>query len=157
MRRSRLSTMKSLYDAAAAEEIKGRFAALTAETPRVWGKMDAAQMVAHCAVGTEMGLGDVTPKRVFIGRLIGPLFKGQMTSDKPWGEGVPTAPELVRTGAQDFEGERARLMGLIDRFSQGGPAVCTKEPHCFFGKLTAEEWGKGMYKHLDHHLRQFGV
>jgi hypothetical protein len=149
--------MKTLYDAAAAEEVKERLRTLTAATPRVWGKMDASQMMAHCAAGAEMGLGEFTPKRLMIGRVIGPLFKGQFTSDKPWGEGVPTAPELVRTGTQDFEAERARLLVLIDRFSQGGAEACTKEPHCFFGKLTAEEWGKGMYKHLDHHLRQFGV
>jgi hypothetical protein len=53
--------------------------------------------------------------------------------------------------------ERERLSGLIDKFAAGGEAACTKNPHGFFGKMRAEEWAILMYKHLDHHLRQFGV
>jgi hypothetical protein len=49
------------------------------------------------------------------------------------------------------------LRGLIDRFVASGPAGCTNHPHSFFGRLTPEEWAILMYKHLDHHLRQFGV
>jgi len=57
----------------------------------------------------------------------------------------------------DFEVERERLCGLIDRFATGGPAACTTHPHAFFGRLTPEQWSMIMYKHLDHHLRQFGA
>jgi transposase InsO family protein len=58
---------------------------------------------------------------------------------------------------RDFVAERQRLRGLIDRFAAGGPAGCTKHPHSFFGPMTPEEWAALNYKHLDHHLRQFGV
>jgi Protein of unknown function (DUF1569) len=46
---------------------------------------------------------------------------------------------------------------MNDRFAKGGAEGCTKHPHNFFGKLTPLEWATGMYKHLDHHLRQFGA
>jgi transposase InsO family protein len=58
---------------------------------------------------------------------------------------------------RDLGKERGRLSGLIDKFAAGGAAGCTKNPHSFFGKVTPEEWAILMYKHLDHHLRQFGV
>jgi Protein of unknown function (DUF1569) len=53
--------------------------------------------------------------------------------------------------------ERERLRGLVDRFCQAGAPGCTSHPHSFFGHLTPEEWAILTYKHLDHHLRQFGV
>ena len=69
----------------------------------------------------------------------------------------PTAPALLVKDDPDFETERARLDGLIDRFATGGAAACTTHPHAFFGKLTPDQWSILVYKHLDHHLRQFGA
>ena len=70
---------------------------------------------------------------------------------------LPTHPSLVVSNERDLARERERLAGLVDRFSAAGAAGCTRHPHPFFGELTPAEWGTGMYKHLDHHLRQFGV
>ena len=64
---------------------------------------------------------------------------------------------MVAGDDKDFETERNRLSGLIDRFAAAGPAGCTSHPHAFFGPLTPDEWAVLMYKHLDHHLRQFGA
>jgi hypothetical protein len=149
--------MKSLYDPAAVEEIKQRLATLTPASERLWGKMNAPQMLAHCSIAMDMAQGHLTPPRSFIGRLIGPLFKSVYSNDKPWSKGNPTAPSLIINDTRDLDAERATLIAKIERFRDGGPAACTKEPHCFFGNMTAEEWGKGMYKHLDHHLRQFNA
>jgi len=68
-----------------------------------------------------------------------------------------TAKSLIVADKRVFENERERLAGLIDRFAGEGAGGCTNLPHSFFGKLTPEEWSILMYKHLDHHLRQFGV
>jgi hypothetical protein len=57
----------------------------------------------------------------------------------------------------DLAAERERIYALIDRFAKGGPQSCTTHPHVFFGRLTPNEWAALMYKHLDHHLRQFGA
>ena len=149
--------MKSLYEPSTAEEVKARLNTLTPETQRLWGKMTAAQMLAHCANAMESAVGDRQPSRLFIGRILGPLVKPGFANDKPLHKNGPTAPWLIVADDRDIPTERDRLTSLIDRFSQGVADACTKHPHAFFGKLTAEEWGKGMYKHLDHHLQQFGV
>jgi hypothetical protein len=80
-----------------------------------------------------------------------------MGNDEPMRRNSPTAKILIVQDERDLETERTRLCGLIDRFASAGPAGCTKHPHAFFGPLTPDEWAILMYKHLDHHLRQFGV
>jgi hypothetical protein len=69
----------------------------------------------------------------------------------------PTVPDLVIAEERDLDTERDRLTSLIDRFVAAGPAGCTTHPHSFFGRMTPREWAILMYKHLDHHLRQFGA
>ena len=65
--------------------------------------------------------------------------------------------ELIVGDQRDLDTERARLCRLIDRFAQAGPDGCTTQPHSFFGAMTPDEWALLMYKHIDHHLRQFGA
>jgi LPS sulfotransferase NodH len=73
------------------------------------------------------------------------------------GRNAPTAKSLVVADERDLGKECQRLSTLVERFAAGGPQGCTKHPHTFFGRMTPEEWAKLMYKHVDHHLRQFGV
>jgi transposase InsO family protein len=95
---------------------------------------------------------------MFLGRIIGRFVKPMLLgNEKPMRRNSPTVKSLVVEDERDLESERERLCGLIDRFAASGPAGCTKHPHSFFGRLTPEEWATLMYKHLDHHLRQFGV
>jgi hypothetical protein len=68
-----------------------------------------------------------------------------------------TEKGVMVTDEREFMTERQRLHDSIGRFAAGGPAICTKHPHFFFGPLTPGEWAVLMYQHLDHHLRQFGV
>ncbi|MFI5198339.1 MAG: DUF1569 domain-containing protein, partial [Thermoanaerobaculia bacterium] len=78
-------------------------------------------------------------------------------SDKPMGKNAPTDPTFVIAGARDFEKEKARLLAIATRFASSGPAAVNGRIHSFFGVMTGDEWGVLMWKHLDHHLRQFGV
>lgn len=149
--------MKSLYEPGTADEVKQRIAMLGPGNDRAWGKMNSPQMLAHCSAAMEIATGDRVLPRLLIGRLLGPLFRSQYSNEKPFPKNGPTAPGLVIGDERDLAKERDRLLGLVDRFSQAGPGGCTKAPHCFFGPLTGEEWGKGTYKHLDHHLRQFSA
>jgi hypothetical protein len=150
--------MKSLFDTAKATEIKERIARLEPTSQRQWGKMNVAQAMAHCAITMEWAVGDSFAPRMFMGRIFGPLVKSKvLKDDAPMGRNAPTAKSLVVTDERDLDRERQRLCILIDRFSEGGPQACTKYAHTFFGPLTPEEWGQLMYKHLDHHLRQFGT
>jgi hypothetical protein len=149
--------MHHLHDPARVTEVKDRLATLRADSPRQWGKMTPPQAVAHLAIGLEGALGDVKLPRMFVGRLFGRLAKRQaLGNDEPIMRNAPTAPGLIVSDARDFERERARLLQLIDRFAVG-PSACTSFPHPFFGPLTPAEWAVLEYKHLDHHLRQFGV
>ncbi len=150
--------MKCMFDAACVEEVEQRLSRLRPDQPRQWGKMNLAQMLAHCSAGIEMAAGEIRPPRALIGRIIGPAVKRvALREEEPMRRNSPTAKELLIDGNRDFESERERLSQLIDRFAAAGPAGCTTHPHVFFGPLNPEEWAVLMYKHLDHHLRQFGA
>ena len=147
--------MKSLYQAEAVNEVIGRINTLEPTSQRQWGKMEVAQMLAHCSAALEVAAGHKFPPRMFIGRIIGLFLKPAFSNDQPFNKNVPTDKSYIVADNRDFLQEKERLIDLIKQFSQGGPMKCTTQPHSFFGRLTPEEWSKGMYKHLDHHLKQF--
>jgi hypothetical protein len=150
--------MKSLFESGCIDEVQQRLSRLQPDQPRRWGAMNPAQMLAHCSLGLEMAAGEIRPPRALMGRILGPVVKPIAFREKePMRRNSPTSKELVIKGDRDFETERKRLSGLIDRFAAAGPAGCTAHPHAFFGSLTPDEWAVLMYKHLDHHLRQFGA
>ncbi len=151
--------MKTLFEPACVQEVKQRLSALSSGHQRQWGKMNAAQMLAHCSLGLEMAAGEIRPPRALVGRILGPVIKPiALRDDEPMRRNSPTAKELVVIGEdRDLNTERDRLSELIDRFAAAGVAGCTSHPHAFFGSLTPDEWAVLMYKHLDHHLRQFGA
>jgi hypothetical protein len=152
--------MKNLFEAADVEEVKGRLAQLRPDSERQWGKMNPAQALAHCSAALEMAMatGETAPKRILIGRLLGRLAKKAMlVNGAPMRRNSSTDKSLLVTDEREFAAERQQLCTSIDRFAAGGPGICTKHPHFFFGPLTPQEWATLMYQHLDHHLRQFAV
>jgi hypothetical protein len=150
--------MNNLFDLARVTEIKQRIGRLRPDSERRWGKMAPAQMLTHCARAMESATGEAKPPRMFIGRLIGPVIRSlTLSDDKPIRRNAPTSKELMVKDDPDFEAGRARLLASIDRFVAKGPAGCTSHPHTFFGKMTPDQWAVLNYKHLDHHLRQFGA
>ena len=151
--------MKNLFDTTVANQVKSRLRKLEPLSERRWGKMTAPQMLAHCSMSMEWAVGEVVPERGplpvrVLGRLVKPMV---FRNEDPLRKNSPTAKSLVVSDERDLDKERERLTGLIDKFVAGGAASCTKNPHSFFGKMTPEEWAILMYKHLDHHLNQFGV
>jgi hypothetical protein len=151
--------MKNLFDATVASQVKARLGQLEPRSERRWGTMTAAQMLAHCSVSMQWAAGDVVPEKGALpARLIGRLIKPMVfRNDDPMRKNSPTAKSLLVAGDRDFDTERVRLTRLIDKFTTGGAASCTLNPHSFFGQMTPEQWAILTYKHLDHHLRQFGV
>jgi hypothetical protein len=150
--------MKNLFDGSAAERIKTRIARLAPESQRIWGTMTSAQMMAHCAVGLEQAVGDQKPPRAFLGRIAGTFIKPLLLgNDKPMRRNSPTLKGMAVQDDRDFQTEQQHLSALVDRFVKAGPTGCTTHPHTFFGRMTPTEWATLMYKHLDHHLPQFGV
>jgi hypothetical protein len=150
--------MKNLFEPAAVTEIRDRMADLRADSERQWGKMNVAQMLAHCSTWMEMALGLKSPPRSLMGRIFGRAAKSAvLNNERPIRRNMPSEKSLIVTNERDFEVERQRLLEWTDRFAAGGPKKCTTHPHCFFGKMTPMEWATLAYKHMDHHLRQFGV
>lgn len=149
--------MKSLFEKDALDEIISRLDKLQPAAQRQWGKMDVAQMMAHCSAALEMASGELILPRIFIGRLIGPFIKPIYANDKPFSRNNPTDPKLVVSDSRDFLREQGILKSKLRQYHEGGETHCTQHPHPFFGPLTPEQWGRGMYKHVDHHLRQFGA
>ena len=149
--------MKNLFEQDTVDEVIARIDKLQPASPRQWGKMDAAQMMAHCSITMEIASGKLNLPRVFVGRLIAPFLKSIYTNEKPFAKNGPTGKELVVADPRDFAREKEQLKSKIRGFCEGGEARCTRHPHPFFGSLTPYEWSRGMYKHLDHHLRQFGA
>lgn len=113
-------------------------------------------MMAHCSATLEMASGKFVAKRTLLGRIVGPHVRHVLSDDRPFPRNRPTAKEL-KVGVCDFTQEYKRLKECVRQFHEGGESQCTSHPHPFFGKITPLEWSTGMYKHLDHHLKQFGV
>lgn len=150
--------MKNLFDPTTHQEINSRLQALQPDSPRQWGTMTPAQALVHCSLSVEMSLGDFRPPRKFIGRVLGPIIKPlALKDDEPMRRNSPTVDVLIIKDDPPFEPERQHLLTLLDRFTTTGPTSCTRHPHAFFGSLTPDQWSILMYKHLDHHLRQFNA
>jgi Protein of unknown function (DUF1569) len=149
--------MKNLFEKETVAEILDRVTKLRPESQRQWGKMDVAQTLAHCANTMDMASGRLNPPRIFLGRILGPMVRPIFTNEKPFSKNNPTDKKLRIADQRDFTREQERLTHSVREFHEGGEAKCTRHPHPFFGEITPQDWARGMYKHLDHHLRQFGV
>jgi len=149
--------MQNLFDPKDRDEIAQRLSKLQPTSPRQWGKMSVSQMLAHCATALETPCGDRKASQRFIGRVLAPFVKPSVLGEKPLGRNAPTSPDLRITDDRNFAAEHARLVALVERFCKRGPSQVDGTVHDFFGRLTADQWGRLMYKHLDHHLRQFSA
>ncbi|WP_347553027.1 DUF1569 domain-containing protein (plasmid) [Pseudalkalibacillus hwajinpoensis] len=149
--------MKNIFNQLESEEILNRIDKLSPNSKPQWGKMDVAQMLAHCSSFQDIALGNSFPARGWLGILIGKFVKPIFYDDKPLPQNMSTIPTILIVDKKEFETEKEKLKQKIITFQSNGSEKCTTHPHPFFGKLTSEQWGKGIYKHLDHHLKQFGV
>jgi hypothetical protein len=149
--------VKTLFEPSSASEIRRRIELLTPDRGRHWGAMNVAQMLAHCSAWMEMAAGLNNPPRSFLGRIFGKLAKKSVLGEEPVRQNMPSDKSLIMIGEKDFVAEQQRLVDWVSRFSAGGPDQCTTHPHCFFGHMTPVEWAILGYKHLDHHLKQFGA
>lgn len=147
--------MKSVFEPATYLELNRRIHTLKPTDYALWGKMHVAQMLAHLCVPIEGQLGKVVHKERgnFFLRL---FFKPLLYNDREWGKNIPTAKSFVVSDARDFAREQARLLqNVMDAHQRGLQGAWSDHPS--FGKFTPEQHGKMVYKHIDHHLRQFGA
>lgn len=147
----------SLLAPADLEAVLARVRGLSPTARAQWGKMDAAQMLAHLSIALQAALGDTKVKRGLLGYLLGGLAKGGALGEKPFGKGLPTDKSYVVRDVRDFGKEQAEVVALLRRLAGGGHGAFTTNAHPFFGPLKPTEWDTLMWKHIDHHLRQFGA
>lgn len=150
--------MKNIFNQNDTAEIIARIDRLTPLTNPVWGKMDVAQMLAHCNVTYEMVYEKKHPKPNGLMKLILKLLvKNVVVNENPYKHSSKTAPAFIITNTKDFNVEKNRLIDFIKKTQELGENHFEgKESHSF-GTLTSREWNNMFYKHLNHHLNQFGV
>jgi hypothetical protein len=149
--------MKNIFDRTVNDEIIERIHALTHESQPLWGKMNVAQMLAHCSVTYDGIYEDKLPPiggfKKFILKL---LIKKYIVSETPYKKNSRTAPEFIIVDKRDFELEKERLVNYITKTQSLGEAHFDGKESRSLGKLSINEWNNLFYKHLDHHLKQFG-
>jgi hypothetical protein len=145
--------MKTIADKTTRDELIHRIQWLNVNATAQWGKMNVHQMVKHCSLWEEMMMGRRKYKRNWLGYLFGKIaLKGLVKDEKHMGRNAPTIAELKVKETGDFETEKARWVSLMEEYDHlSGPEIL----HPFFGKMTREQMGYLIYKHTDHHLRQF--
>ncbi|MGE5276503.1 MAG: DUF1569 domain-containing protein [Acidobacteriota bacterium] len=149
--------MENLFDPGTYESMRQRLDRLSPDAARQWGKMTVAQMLAHCSRALEVGTGDLPRKQALIGKIFAPFVRSSFLGERPFGRNSPTDPAFVVSDERDFAREKEHLSRVIARFCQKGPAEAGRQTHSFLGRISGEQWGRVMYKHLDHHFRQFGA
>lgn len=150
--------MKNIFEKSTTSDLENRINKLNSSTQPQWGKMSVSQMLAHCNVTYEMAYENIHPKPTGFKKFMLKLFvKSIVVSEKPYAKNSRTADEFLVSNDKDLEKEKARLLAYIIKTQEFGASHFEgKESHSF-GNLSSQEWNNMFYKHLDHHLTQFGV
>lgn len=148
--------MKTIFDKAVHDELLERLCKLEMNSSRQWGKMSPAQMMEHTARALELGIG-YSGKQILAGKLFSWIFRKEFLGEEPFKPNRPTGPDLIIKHEPEFEPTKERLSALISEFHGLDETGTDGNVHKFFGRLTGKQWGETQYKHVDHHLRQFGV
>ncbi|HSH66794.1 MAG TPA: DUF1569 domain-containing protein [Bacteroidia bacterium] len=149
--------MKSIFDRETRDEVINRIQSLNANSKPHWGKMTVAQMIKHCALCEEYYYGNIPVNRSFLGRIIGKMAIKSILKDENASlrKNAPTPlPFKVTENVNNLEVEKNKWVALIERYGTFNKDHFT---HWFFGKMSRVQLGQFIYKHSDHHLRQFGV
>jgi hypothetical protein len=139
---------RSLRDPVGRQSILDRLARLKPSNARLWGKMDPSQLLPHLATGLRYALPDALRAAIFRRLAIHLL---------PWPKGKIEAPKgAFSTPSAGWDRDRQIVVELIGRLAAAPPDKFAAM-HPMFGRMTPHDWDVLQYRHLDHHLRQFGV
>jgi len=150
--------MKDIFNPQTIQEFQARIEKLTPNSQGQWGKMNVYQMLKHCVGNEQLLLGQRHFKRIFLGRLFGKMaLKSNIKDDSPMSKNSMTHPDLVIKGNGDMEQEKQAWINLLHEYPARKTSDYNNFIHPFFGKMSSEQVSRFAYKHIDHHLRQFGV
>ncbi|MEP6582882.1 MAG: DUF1569 domain-containing protein [Ginsengibacter sp.] len=150
--------LPNIFSKEVSDKVIQRINNLTPATQPQWGKMSVAQMLAHCNVTYEMIYESIHPKpNGFMRFILKTLVKKIVVGEAPYKKNNRTAPQFIISETKDFHAEKQRLVDYIVKTQQAGENKFDGKESNSFGKLSKTEWNNMLYKHLDHHLTQFGV
>ena len=148
--------MKNIFDKNDNQEMIQRIKNLSPDAKPLWGKMTVDQMLSHCIAPIDVALGTEKLKMSFPMRMLGRMMKKSWLDAPEFKKNSPTAKEFIRKDSYDFEVTKTQLIKKTQKLGEGFQVV-KLEVHPFWGKLNEADWNNLQWKHLDHHLRQFGV
>ncbi len=147
----------NLYDSETFTAVIHRLDSLTGDSTAKWGTMTVAQMCSHCAEVQEVSNGKPLEGTPWLVKLMAPMIRKVVLGPKPFARDGRTHPQYIISGPEEFDPQYARLRAALQQMADDGRAKATDSAHPLFGRMTADEKGWAMYKHIDHHLAQFGV
>lgn len=149
--------MESIFNPDGNKNLIERIEKLTPITLSEWGVMTVSQMLEHCQQPIKVSRGELHLKQNLFSILFGKMIKKQLMRPQPFKQGLPTVKQFKISHEPDFEQSKKELLEMIDDFVRNGHSAIKVDKHPFFGKMSMEEWDTLHWKHLDHHLKQFGV
>ncbi|MEZ5025241.1 MAG: DUF1569 domain-containing protein [Chitinophagales bacterium] len=150
--------LPQVFNPEVAQQLINRINKLTPESKPQWGTMNASQMLAHCNVTYEYVFNERADKPNFLVKwMLKKFVKKKVVDEIPYEKNIRTAPAFIVPDNKNFDKEKARLEKYINRVVELGEQAFQGKESNSFGVLTIQEWNNMMYKHLDHHLNQFGV
>lgn len=150
--------MKDIFQPQTIRELQDRVLNLNKDSEAQWGSMTVYQMLKHCSENDHMLLRGKTFKRLLIGRLFGKMaLRSNIKDDAPLSKNSPTHPDLKIKGDGDVDKQKQVWLSLLNKYPEKRETDYADFVHPFFGKMNQEQIGRFAFKHIDHHLRQFGV
>ncbi|MBI1184352.1 DUF1569 domain-containing protein [bacterium] len=150
--------MNNIFDIECTAKLIERVNSLNPESKALWGSMNVAQMLAHVNVSYDMVFTDKYPKAKGLKKMLLKAFvKPAVVGSKPYKRNSPTSPDFKIVDERVFEKEKEKLIAYLKKTQHEGKRFFDGKESVSFGKLSADEWNNLFYKHIDHHLSQFGV
>jgi hypothetical protein len=145
--------MNTLLEKHSFEDVIKRINQLTNYSTANWGEMNVAQMLKHCAEVQEVMNGKELKNTPWLIRFFGKWIAKFVLSKKPYPKGMSTHPQYKVADVTDFEVAKQRILSALEYFHTQKP----NHTHPIFGRLSLEDMDWASFKHIDHHLKQFGV
>jgi hypothetical protein len=147
---------KTIFDPRMRQSLSERLAKLRPDSRAQFGKFTADRMICHLEDSLRVATG-VTPARPKQTMMSNPLVRWLVIYVLPWPKGkAQTVKELLTTQPGEFEADRKRLDAILADAAQRGPSAHWAT-HPAFGNVSGRDYGVLIYRHFDHHFRQFGV
>ena len=148
-------TKGSLWNDEERAGLVSRLDRLTPQNQRHWGEMEISKLLPHLGGALRMALGDIETSHGK-GLMATALMRWLIIHVLPWPKGAQSPPEGFTTVPSSWDEDRGKLLELIERFATASPDQLPGH-NPVFGRIKPDDWDMLQFRHLDHHLTQWGV